>query len=351
MFKVLFTVLAIFLSSFSISEAKTDCNIVVVTTGGTIASIYDPVTKGLVPAVSGKELLEAVPQLKDLDCKVVIQKFSQIGSASITPAMMKKLADTVEGILAKKNITGVVITHGTDTIEESAYFLDLVIKSKKPVVLTASMRGAGDLSPDGPKNILDSIKTVASPNSYDKGVMVVINEQIHSAREVTKMHTANIASFASPYWGAIGYVDSDRVIFRREATNRQNINSNKIAEDVYLIKVFSGMNSDIFDFLITKKVKGVVVEGFGRGNIPDTSVDGVKRMIDAGIVVVLTTRVPTGRVLGTYSDPGAGKVLQDMGAILAGEISGQKARIKLMLTLGKTKTKKEIEKYFDYIGK
>ncbi len=351
MFKVLSTVLVIFLSYFSLAEAKNACNIVVVTTGGTIASRYDPVTKGLLPADTGEQLLEAVPQLKDLDCKITIQKFSQIDSSSMTPLLMKKLGDTVEGLLAKKDVTGVVITHGTDTVEESSYFLDLFIKSKKPVVFTASMRGAGDLSPDGPKNIYDAIRTVASPNSYDKGVMVVINEEIHAAREVTKIHTANVATFASPYWGAIGYVEPDRVMFRRQPINRQNIKPKEIVEDVYLIKAFTGMNSDIFDYLATKKVKGVVIEGFGRGNLPDTAAAGVKKMLDAGVVVILTTRVPTGRVLDTYSAPGAGRPLKEMGAILAGEISGQKARIKLMLALGKTKTKKEIEKYFDYIGR
>jgi len=347
MFKVFCAVLAIFLSTSVVLEAKDSCKIIVVTTGGTIASRYDSVTKGLVPAVNGKELLEAVPQLKDIACEIDIHKFAHIGSSNMTPSIMKDLGDVVDEILAKKDITGVVITHGTDTVEETAYLLDLYLKSKKPVALVAAMRGAGDLSPDGPKNILDAIKTVASPDAYDKGVMVVLNEQIHAAREVTKTHTANVATFASPYWGAIGYVEPDRVIFRRESINRLKIQPKKIVDNVYLIKAFTGMNSDIFDFLISKKVKGVVIEGFGRGNLPATTVDGIKRMLDADIIVVLATRVFVGRVLDVYSSPGAGKPLKDMGVILAGEINGQKARIKLILALGETKNKKEIEKYFD----
>jgi len=320
--------------------------VVVVTTGGTIAMRYDSVTNGLVPAVNGKELMDAVPQLKEF-CEVEIYEFSNIPSPNMTPTIMKDLADKVDEILMKDDTTGVVITHGTDTVEETAYFLDLYLKSDKPVALTAAMRGAGDLSPDGPKNILSAVKAVTADDAYGKGVMVVLNDEIHAAREVTKTHTASVATFASPFWGAIGYVEPDRVIFRRESINRMKIRPDKIVDNVYLIKAFTGMNTDIFDFLISKKVKGVVIEGFGRGNLPANITDGIKLMIDTGIIVVLSTRVLGGRVLDVYSYPGAVKPVKEMGVILAGELNGQKARIKLILALGKTDSKVEIERYFD----
>lgn len=323
-----------------------DKKVVVITTGGTIAMRYDEVTKGLVPAVNGKELMDAVPELKNI-CDIEVVEFSNIPSPHMTPKLMKDLGDKVDEIAMDEKVTGIVITHGTDTVEESSYFLDLYIKTEKPVVFTAAMRGASDLSSDGAKNILCAVKTAFTPSAISKGVMVVLNESIHSAEDVTKTHTANVDTFQSPYWGAIGYVDEDRVIFKRNVINRLKIDTDKIEESIYLIKTFTGMNSDIFDFLIDKKVAGVVVEGFGRGNLPPLILEGIKRMIDANIIVVLVSRVIEGRVLDVYSYTGAVKPVKAMGVILGGEISSQKARLKLMLLMGKYRTKEEIEQYFD----
>ncbi len=323
-----------------------DKNVVVITTGGTIAMRYDDATKGLVPAVNGRELMDAVHGLKDI-CTVEVIEFSNIPSPHMTPKVMKALGDKVDEIAKDENVAGIVITHGTDTVEESSYFLDLYIKTEKPVVFTAAMRGASDLGSDGAKNILSAVKVASSELAISKGVMVVLNESIHSAEDVTKTHTANTDTFQSPYWGAIGYVDFDRVIFKRNIINRLKIDTDKIEENIYLIKCFTGMNSDIFDFLIDKKVAGVVIEGFGRGNLPPLIVDGIKRMIDANIIVVLVSRVIEGRVLDVYSYFGAVKPMKEIGVILGGELTSQKARLKLMLLMGRYRTKNEIEKYFD----
>ncbi|SMB89067.1 asparaginase [Desulfonispora thiosulfatigenes DSM 11270] len=323
----------------------TKAKVVVISTGGTIAMRYDPVKQGIVPAVTGAELVEAVPPLKDI-CPIEVMEYSNIPSPHMTPKIMFTLAKRVDDILAQEDVAGVVITHGTDTLEETAYMLDLVITSNKPVCLTAAMRSSAEISPDGPKNILDAVKTAYSKDAAGKGVLIVLNEEIHTARDVTKTHSANIKTFASPFWGPIGYVDNDQVIFKRLPLGVQKLNINDLVEDVHLIKLASGVDDTIIKLLVEKGVKGIVLEGLGRGNIPPGVIPGIKLAIAKNIPVVLTTRVHGGRVLDVYGYEGGGKHLKELGVILAGEISGQKARLKLMLALAQTNDPKEIAEIF-----
>ena len=320
--------------------------VIVISTGGTIAMRYDPVRKAVFPAVTGKELLEAVPPLADL-CPVEVYEFSNIPSSQMDPPLMLKLAKKVEELLEEDNVLGAVITHGTDTLEETAYFLSLVLKTQKPVCVVGAMRSSAEISPDGPKNIFNAVKTAASPDARGKGVLVVLNDEIHSAVEVTKTSSSNVSTFKSPFWGPLGYVDDDRVIFRRAPTFLQRIDTKEVIDDVYLVKFAAGTDDFIIQALIDKKVKGIVIEGMGRGNIPPKVVPGIERAIKENIPVVLTTRCISGRVLGVYGYEGAAKPLSEMGVILGGDLSGQKARIKLMLALSKTKDPKELAKYFD----
>ena len=320
--------------------------VVVISTGGTIAMGYDPIRQGVFPAVNGKELVEAVPPLAQV-CPVEVHEFSNIPSPHMTPGTMMKLAQTVEEILVQEDVAGVVITHGTDTLEETAYLLDLVINNDKPVCMTAAMRSSAEISPDGPKNILCAVRTAASPEAVGKGVLVVLNQEIHSAVEVTKTHSSSTDTFKSPFWGPLGYVDEDRVIFRRANLTNKKIPTGQLVDDVYLVKLVAGSDDYLIQALVDKKAKGIVIEGFGRGNIPPGVVPGLKRAIDENIPVVLTTRVLGGRVLDIYGYEGGVKPLKEMGIILGGEISGQKARIKLMLALSKTVDPKELAQYFD----
>jgi L-asparaginase len=320
--------------------------VVVISTGGTIAMKYDAKVGGAVPAVTGAELVNAVPPLKDV-CPLEVVEFSNIPSPHMTPALMWKLSNTVDEILEKPDVAGVVITHGTDTLEETSYLLDLTLNSQKPVCLTAAMRHASGISPDGGKNILCAVQTAAAQEAVGKGALVVMNEEIHAAREVTKTHTGNVKTFASPFWGPLGYVDEDRVIFRRESLHRQKIRPEVPVEEVYLLKMAAGNDDLLLNYLVEKKVKGIVLEGLGRGNIPPPAVPGIKAALKAGIPVVLTSRVLGGRVLDVYGYEGGVKPLKEMGVILGGEINGQKARIKLMLILGLTSNPAEIQDYFD----
>lgn len=319
--------------------------VVVLTTGGTIAMRLDP-ELGVIPAVSGPELIAAVPPLADV-CPVDVREFANIPSPHMTPAIMHALALEAEKALAEPDVSGVVITHGTDTMEETAYFLDLYIDSAKPVCIAGAMRNAAEISPDGPKNILCAARCAASPLARGMGALVVMNEEIHAAREVTKTHSANPKTFASPFWGPLGYVDEDRVIFRRAPLGRQKIRPAAIAEDVHLVTLPAGADDFLINCLVDKGVKGIVIEGTGRGNVHESAVPGIARAVGAGIAVVLVSRCPGGRVLDVYGYAGSARRLRETGVISGGEISGQKARIKLILALGVTSDRERLAGYFD----
>ncbi|MDR1946897.1 MAG: asparaginase [Desulfovibrio sp.] len=320
--------------------------VVVFTTGGTIAMRRDPETGGIVPAVNGPELIAAVPPLAGV-CPVEVREFSNMPSPHMTPALMLELGRQAEAALAEADVLGAVVTHGTDTLEESACFLDLYVRSDKALCLTAAMRSAGEVSADGPKNILCAVRTAACPEAAGKGALVVMNEEIHAAREVVKTHSANPKTFASPFWGPLGYVDEDRIIFRRAPLGLQKIHPERIEEDVFLIKLAAGSDDFLFRCLVDKGVKGIVVEGLGRGNVPPGAFAGMKRAVAAGIPVVLTTRCLGGRVLDIYAYDGGVKQQLEAGVIPGGEISGQKARIKLILALGESNDPERLAELFD----
>lgn len=319
--------------------------IVVFAMGGTIAMRYDEKTGGLIPAVSGKELVEAVPALKDL-CEIEVVEFSREPSSRITPPVMKDLAESIEKRLKDDDVTGVIVTHGTDTLEETAYFLDLYLKSSKPVCVTGAMRSSAEVSPDGSGNMLSSVRVALSANACGMGTLVVMNEEIHAAADVVKTHSSNPKTFISPFWGSLGYADADRIIFKRKPLNRLNMICKNVTANVPLVKLYTGMDNSYFDFLLEKGVDGIVIEAFGRGNMSDIHEGAIKKFIGRGVPVIVATRT-FGRPLGLYSYNGGGKSVERLGAILSGEITAAKARLKLILALGITKNMTEIASFFD----
>lgn len=224
--------------------------------------------------------------------------------------------------------------------------LDMTLHTEKPVCVTGAMRGASDTSWDGPGNILAAVKTAASDDAVGQGVLVVLNDVIHAAREVTKTHSVNTDTFQSPWWGPIGHVYFDRVVFKRKSVSRQKIQPNELVPDVYLIKSVAGMDDFLFKCLIEKGVSGIVVEAFGCGNVPLGVRKGIFETRSAGIPVVLATRVFAGRVARVYSYMGSAGGMYSHGIILAEELSGQKARLKLMLALGITKDNEKLREIF-----
>lgn len=304
-----------------------------------------PDGNGLVPAVSGQDLIQAVPGLAGL-CDLEVREFSNIPSCQMTPQKMLELAAATRDALAGGDVRGVVITHGTDTVEETAFLLDTLIDSAKPVVITAAMRGAGDIGADGPHNILCAVRAALAEEMKGLGTVVVLNEQIHAAREVTKTHAANPAAFASPWWGPVGYVDGGSVIIRHRPAERPHLWPDRLGGEVYLLKMTAGDDATMLDYLISRKVDGIVVEGFGRGNVPPKVQQSMLGAVASGIPVVLVSRCGSGCPASDYGYEGGGRISRAGGIIFGGELSGPKARLLLMLALGSTRKPEELQKYF-----
>src|SRR5687768_1320428 len=206
----------------SSSTGQTLPTVAVLSTGGTIASRQDPVKGGYVPALSADDLIAAIPGIRKV-AQIQTQQISNISSSDMTPHVWLQLAGRINELLSQSNITGVVVTHGTNTLEETAYFLDLTVTSSKPVVLVGAQRPASDPDADGPRNLLDAIRVATSQEAADKGVMVVMNGQINTARDVTKTNTSQVETFRSLEFGALGVVDVEAVRFYRSPLRRQTL--------------------------------------------------------------------------------------------------------------------------------
>jgi len=214
-------------------------------------------------------------------------------------------------------------------------------------VVVGAMRNSSELGYDGPSNLAAAVCTVISPDSANKGVLVVMNNEINAASEVTKTNTLRLNTFQSLEFGALGIVDNDEVIFHREVVHRQVLQPNELEEQVALIKCVAGMDHQLIDFCIAQGNKGIILEAMGRGNVPPAMMPGKRRAVAEEIIVVMVSRCPTGRVLGTYGYEGGGKELRGLGVIFGGDLPGQKARIKLMLALGTTQNREEVRHIFE----
>lgn len=307
----------------------------------------DPNIHAAVPALTSDEVISMIPNIGRF-CEIEVVNYGNIPSPHITPNMMIEIADLVKTTVAKEDISGVIVTHGTDTLEETAYLLDLIVQTSKPIVLLGAMRNSSELGYDGSSNLAAALCTAVSDRAMNKGVLVVMNNEVNAASEVTKTNTLSLDTFKSPEFGPLGIVDNDEVIFHRDIVSHQYINTNKIEDKVALIKCVPGMESDIFSFYINNGYRGIVIEAMGRGNVPPALVSGIKQAIDKDIPVVMVSRCPTGRVLDSYGYEGGGKHLREMGVILGGNLPGQKARIKLMLALGLTDEVEKIKEIIEY---
>ncbi len=259
--------------------------------------------------------------------------YSMVPSPSLTPNDMLKIGALIDSKLKNENFEGVVITHGTDTLEETAYFLDLYLNTKKPVVLTGSLRNFDELGYDGHSNLLSALLVCLSDNSKGRGVLVCLNDEINSAIEVTKTHTFALDTFKSLEFGPIGLVDENNVIYYRESTfKKDHLKPKTLNKRVEILKLSSGSNPKIIDYYL-ENVDGLILEGFGRGNISDTFIPGIKKLIEKGITVIITSRCPMGRIRDTYSYVGGGHYLKRLGVLGGGSLPPHKARLKLMLIL------------------
>lgn len=320
--------------------------ILIIFTGGTISMAKHKETSKAIISDNHSELLQNIAsELKNIE--LLSHQFSLKPSPSITPNDMLELAKLTKSYLNDPKIDGIVITHGTDTLEESAFFLDLYLETSKPVVFTGSMRNYSELGFDGLSNLVSSILVAAHPESKQMGVLVVMNDEINAAAEVTKTHTLSLDTFKSLEFGPIGIVEQDNVLYYRQTHYPHlHIAPDTIQNHVEIIKVYSGASSVLLNLLIDHGLKGLVLEALGRGNVPPQMLDGVKRAISLNIPVLITSRCPKGRVLDSYGYEGGGHHLKQLGVIFTENLSSHKARIRLMLALGLTSSIDEIRKFF-----
>lgn len=318
----------------------------IIFTGGTIAMRIDPTRGGAVPALSGADLVAAVPGLDGIaDIRVV--DFDRLPGPHMTPARMLDLARVVEEQLALPDAPGVVITHGTDTLEETAYLLDLVLSSEKPAVFVGAMRNSSELGWDGPANLRDAVRVAADPATRGLGVLVAMGGRILAADNATKRDTAALDTFGPRHGGALGMIEPDRVLIWQRRANREHLPMPAALEErVEIVKLSAGSDGRLITLAIDAGFRGLVIEGLGRGNVPVTALPAIERAAACGIPMLVTSRCPSGRVLNSYAYPGSGNQLLGMGLILAGMLSSQQARLKLMLLLGAGAGLEEIRRAF-----
>ena len=320
--------------------------IVVVATGGTIAMKVDPESGGPVPALSGEDLIAALPELKKL-AQVKVVNFSNVPSDYMDPGRWVELSKEVMDVLGNPGVAGVVVTHGTDTLEETAYFLDLTLGSTKPVVCIGAQRNASERDTDGPRNLLNAVRQILSPDSAGQGVTVTMNHYIHAARRVRKAHTGNVETFQSGPFGAVGYVDHDRVVYFARPLRRQTLPLPSKPPRVDLIGMYAGANGRYVRYAVDSGAEGIVIAAFGIGNVNEPMYEAIQYALRKGIPVVISTRVADGRVLPIYGFKGGGATLKELGAVFSDDLTPGKARILLMLTLPLTRDAARLQAYFD----
>jgi L-asparaginase len=316
--------------------------IAILFTGGTISMRLDPTTGAAVPALGAQEILAQVPQLSGI-ADVEVEDISRLPGPHVTPEQMWRLARRAAAWLERPDVDGLVITHGTDTIEETAFLLDLVLTSDTPIVLVGAMRTVSDVGWDGPANLLAAVRVAAAPASRGRGVLVVMDDQILPARGVQKVHTESSRSFAVPELGPVGVVDGGAVIFGRGPSARPawrdpaadaGLRVRRLDTRVALLQAYTGMPERIVAAVLGDDARGLAVVAYGRGNVPPAIVPALGEAVQRGVLVTISSRCVSGRVGPRYGYDGGGLQLMRLGAILAGDLSGAKARLLQMAALG-----------------
>jgi len=344
---ILALLLVIAHASLSVGQNRKP-NIVILATGGTIAGSAATGTQAAYRsgAVSIDTMLAAVPGIRDL-ANIKGEQVSNVGSQDMTVAIMLTLAKRINALLSDADLDGIVVTHGTDTMEETAYFLNLVVKSKKPVVLVGSMRPSTAVSADGPLNLFNAVGVAIDPNSAGRGVLVVMNDWIHGAHSLTKMSTTAVQTFMSPLRGLVGvatYGKNDyynNPVWKHTTESEFDITNVSQLPRVDILYAHSDMPGDLIDASVANGAKGIVVAGVGNGNMNKSALEAAKRAAEHGVVVVRSTRVATGTV-------GRNVEVNDdeMNFVVSDELNPQKARILLMLALLKPRTTTDIQRLF-----
>ncbi len=321
-------------------------NILMIFTGGTISMKIDRSTGGAVPALDGGEILGRIDGLDTL-ASIETHEYGKYPGPHITPSMMMEIARITQDAADRDDIDGIIITHGTDTLEETAYLLDLVVSTEKPVIVIGAMNHSEDPNWDGPVNVRDATLAITSGQFRGLGVLTCLHGEINAASEVTKTHTNQRDTFMSFDFGPLGRIFEGRPVFLRRPYIHEHIGFATLAEPVHILKCYAGMDILPFQTCIDHPVRGIVVEAMGTGNVPPRAYDGIVQAMEAGIPVVLVSRCPRGSTEDVYGYYGAGRNLHRAGVIFARYLNGQKARIKLMLALGRFTDMSDIRRSFE----
>lgn len=338
----------VILTAFAQAQEKKLPNIVILATGGTIAGAGTSATGSAYTSgqVKIEAMIDAVPNIRNL-ANLKGEQIANVGSQDMSIKIWLDLANRINELLAGKDCDGIVITHGTDTQEETAYFLNLVVKSDKPVVLTGSMRPSTALSAEGPLNLYNAVAVAADPKSKGYGVMVVMNDEIHSAHSVKKMMTTPVQTFQSPEEGAIGSAIFGEVVFFHKPHGLYTVNSEfsvagvKSLPRVDIFYACADASPDLIDYMVKAGAKGIVIAGVGDGNMNTPTLEAIKNATSKGVAVVRASRVPIGAVLikGEIND-------EEYGTVSSDELNPQKARVLLMLALLKQRSRADLQKLF-----
>lgn len=319
-------------------------HLLVIHTGGTISMSQDQsnkvVTNDINPISMHQDVINQYAQIDELN------PFN-VPSPHMTIQHVKQLKGIILEAVTNKYYDGFVITHGTDTLEETAFLLDLILGIEQPVVITGAMRSSNEIGSDGLYNYISAIRVASDEKARHKGVMVVFNDEIHTARNVTKTHTSNTNTFQSPNHGPLGVLTKDRVQFHHMPYRQQALENVNEKLNVPLVKAYMGMPGDIFSFYSREGIDGMVIEALGQGNIPPSALEGIQQLVSLNIPIVLVSRSFNGIVSPTYAYDGGGYQLAQQGFIFSNGLNGPKARLKLLVALSNNLDKAEIKSYFE----
>ena len=320
--------------------------IAIVFTGGTISMRFDATAGGAIPSLSARDILAAAPAIADV-AEIQTEDWGAFPGPHMTMERMWALRNRIVQLQSDGAIDGIVVTHGTDSLEESAYLVARSVSGTKPVVFTGAMRTASDPGWDGPANLIDSVRVAAATDAEGYGSLVVMGGRIFAGVDVTKAHTHLPDAFESPGLGPVGVIDDQQVIFRRALPPPSHVLSPaELATPVDIVYAWAGSDARLLD-ASRQTARGVVLAGMGRGNVPPPMVPGIERWIVEGKPVVLASRAWRGRVGRTYGYPGGGKKLAEMGVIFGGSRRPVQARIDLMLGLGYGLETPELRELFE----
>ncbi|MEO4053190.1 asparaginase [Solibacillus sp. CAU 1738] len=319
-------------------------NILLIHTGGTISMKMSAETGAVIqneqnPLVQEKDTLAKFANI------IEVEAFN-LPSPHITPTEMLALRNCIHEHANKFALDGVVITHGTDTLEETAYFLDLTTRYNFPIVLTGAMRSSNELGADGIYNLVEAVRVACDSEAREKGVLVVMNDEVHQAFNITKTSTSSVNTFQSPQYGPIGLITKKMVHIHHKPVRRQYVEVEKIEKRVALLKVYAGMEADLIETVAELNYDGLVLEGLGQGNVPPAVAKSIATLLDKNMPVVLVSRCFNGIAEGVYGYEGGGKSLEERGVIFATGINGQKARLKLLIGLNQIQTPVNLKEYF-----